>query len=235
LEGHIHMHRGRVERALESQRACGEVMSSLLIRNPSAMPWRSEASQALRLLGDREEARELAQEELDLAIASGSPRAIGVALRAAGTVTDAPAGVQLLERAVETLAPCGARLEQARAQVELGAAIRRSGRRREARPALQAGLELAQASGAVLLARRAETELRAAGGRGRRATDTGPERLTASERRVAELAARGHTNRHIAGLLQISIKAVEWHLHQSYRKLDIHGRRQLPEALTATG
>ncbi len=83
-----------------------------------------------------------------------------------------------------------------------------------------------------MLARRAETELRAAGGRARRATATGPGLLTASERRVAELAAAGHSKRNIAGLLQISIKAVEWHLHQSYRKLDIKRRGQLESALT---
>jgi len=41
----------------------------------------------------------------------------------------------------------------------------------------------------------------------------------------------GHTNRAIAGLLQVSVKAVEWHLHQSYLKLEIQGRRQLPAAL----
>jgi DNA-binding CsgD family transcriptional regulator len=70
-----------------------------------------------------------------------------------------------------------------------------------------------------------------AGGRGRRATETGVALLTASERRIAELAAQGYTNRNIAGLLQISIKGVEWHLHQSYRKLDVAGRAQLGPAL----
>ena len=44
-------------------------------------------------------------------------------------------------------------------------------------------------------------------------------------------AAQGYTNRNIAGLLQISIKGVEWHLHQSYRKLDVAGRAQLGPAL----
>jgi DNA-binding CsgD family transcriptional regulator len=56
---------------------------------------------------------------------------------------------------------------------------------------------------------------------------------SASERGVAEPAASRHSNRIIAGLLQISIKAVEWHLHESYRKLNIQGRRQLPAALTS--
>jgi DNA-binding CsgD family transcriptional regulator len=154
-----------------------------------------------------------------------------VTLTTVGMCTAGETGISHLREAVETLESSGAELEYARAQVELGAAMRRAGHRREARPYLQAGLELAQGFGALTLAREAETELRAAGGRARRATDTGPDVLTASERRVAELASIGHTNRAIAGLLQVSVKAVEWHLHQSYLKLEIQGRHQLPAAL----
>ena len=85
-----------------------------------------------------------------------------------------------------------------------------------------------------MLARGAETELRRPAGEARRATVTGADVLTASERRVAELAAEGHTNRAMPELLQISVKAIEWHLHQCYRKLEIQGRRQLPDALGPT-
>jgi DNA-binding NarL/FixJ family response regulator len=168
-----------------------------------------------------------------LARQSGVPRAIGVALRVGGLCTDGAAAIRWLRESVDVLADSEATLEYARALADLGAAIRRAGRRREARGHLQTALELAQTGGATVLARQAETELRAAGGRARRATDTGPEALTASERRVAELAALGHTNRNIAGLLQISIKAVGWHLHQSYRKLEISGRAQLDAELGA--
>jgi DNA-binding CsgD family transcriptional regulator len=48
---------------------------------------------------------------------------------------------------------------------------------------------------------------------------------------VAELAAGGRTNREIADALFITVKAVEWHLGNSYRKLDIRGRGQLAGAL----
>jgi DNA-binding CsgD family transcriptional regulator len=234
LKGHLAFRAGRVQEALAAFEACGQVMRTLLIMSPSVMPWRSEAAQALTVLGEGRQARKLALQELELARASGAPRAIGVALRTSGLcAAHAHARVRLLDEAVQVLAPTGAVLEHARALVELGAAMRRGGKLRDSRPHLQAGLELAQSGGATVLARRAETELRASGGRARRATDTGPGLLTASERRVAELAASGHSNRTIAGLLQISIKAVEWHLHQSYRKLDIQGRRQLPTALAS--
>jgi DNA-binding CsgD family transcriptional regulator len=48
---------------------------------------------------------------------------------------------------------------------------------------------------------------------------------------VAELAAQGRTNREIANELFVTVKAVEWHLGNSYRRLDIRGRGALAEAL----
>ena len=234
LRGHIELRTGQVAEAARSFARCGEVMDALLIVNPAVMPWRSDAAHALRVLGERDRSRALAEQELEYARRSGVPRAIGVALRACGLCAEGAEGIRLLQEAVAVLQASEARLEHARALVDLGAAIRRAGRRREARVHLSAGLEISQAGGATFLARQTETELRAAGGRARRSTDTGPDALTASERRVAELAAAGHTNRTIAGQLQISVKAVEWHLHQSYGKLGVSGRRQLPAALRIT-
>jgi DNA-binding CsgD family transcriptional regulator len=55
--------------------------------------------------------------------------------------------------------------------------------------------------------------------------------LTASERRVADLAATGQTNRDIAQILYVTPKTVEVHLTSAYRKLDIGSRRELARAL----
>jgi DNA-binding CsgD family transcriptional regulator len=62
---------------------------------------------------------------------------------------------------------------------------------------------------------------------------SGVESLTATERRVADMAADGMTNREIAQALFVTLKTVEVHLSQSYRKLGIGSRRQLSEALGA--
>ncbi|MDT5132806.1 MAG: hypothetical protein QOE41_2117, partial [Mycobacterium sp.] len=51
--------------------------------------------------------------------------------------------------------------------------------------------------------------------------------LTPSERRVAELAAAGMTNRDVAAKLFISHKTVEVNLSRVYRKLGIHSRAEL--------
>ena len=68
-------------------------------------------------------------------------------------------------------------------------------------------------------------ELAATGARPRRdVLLTGPESLTPSERRIAELAATGQSNREIAQALFVTPKTVEYHLRNTYRKLDIQTR-----------
>ena len=74
----------------------------------------------------------------------------------------------------------------------------------------------------------------ATGARPRRRALSGPEALTPSERRVAELAAAGRTNREIAQALFITAKTVETHLGRAYLKLDIRSRQELPGALDKT-
>jgi DNA-binding CsgD family transcriptional regulator len=129
------------------------------------------------------------------------------------------------------LAGSYARLEHARALVELRAALRRANQRAAARHRLRAGLDLAHRCGATRLAQRAGTELHAAGARPRRAVLTGLDALTASERRVAELAAGGMSNSEIAQQLFVTHNTVEGHLRHIYQKLMIGNRRQLPSAL----
>ena len=195
------------------------------------LPWRSEAGLAAQQLGDHDRARALIAAELELAEAFGAPRAIGVARRAAGLLERGDAAVERLSSAIEPLAACGVRVEHARTLIELGAAIRRAGRATEARRPLREALVLADATGALALARRAREELRLAGGRAPSRIDPSGDGLTPSERRVAELAGAGQTNRQIADALFITAKSVEWHLGNVYRKLDIRGRGQLPAAL----
>ena len=59
----------------------------------------------------------------------------------------------------------------------------------------------------------------------------GVDALTVSERRVADLAARGLTNREIAQTLFLATRTVETHLAHTYQKLAIGGRRELAARL----
>jgi DNA-binding NarL/FixJ family response regulator len=140
-------------------------------------------------------------------------------------------GLKLLAASVEVLNGSGARVEHARSLVELGAALRRNGRRAEARELLAQGTELADSCGATALTDRALDELRATGARPRRMARSGINALTPSELRVARLAADGMTNRDIAQALFVTVRTVEVHLTHCYQKLGISSRDELHDAL----
>ena len=181
--------------------------------------------------GARAEARALAAEEVALAQAYRGRRTLGVALRAAGLAEGGRRGIELLSQAGRVLDGSGARLEHARAMTDLGAALRRAGRRAESREMLRPALDLGHRCGALALTERARTELIAAGGRPRRLVLSGLDSLTPSERRVAQLAAAGLPNRDIAQNLFITARTVEGHLTHAYQKLAITSREQLRAAL----
>src|SRR5436190_22592516 len=164
----------------------------------------------------------------------GTPRAIGMALRAAGLAAPGARGIALLEEAAEVLEGSPARLEHARALADLGAALRRANRRADAREPLRRALDLARHGGALAVARRAHEELAATGERLRPLAAAGADSLTPSERRIAELAAAGQSNREIAQALFLTVKTVETHLSNAYRKLDIRSRRELAPALAGS-
>ena len=224
---------GRPEAALADALECGRRADEWRDPAPASTHWRSTAALAYVAVGDRATAQELVAEELERARAAAAPRALGIALRAAGIVVGGEEGTGLLRESVDVLAESDARLEHARALESLGAARRRAGCRREAQELLREALDLADRCGAVALATRAREEAVAAGARPRRTRLTGAEALTASERRVARMAAEGMTNREIAQELIVTQKAVERHLSSAYGKLGISSRRELPEVLQA--
>jgi DNA-binding CsgD family transcriptional regulator len=234
--GRLHLARGDGPRALSCFEACLAMlhpdMWGIGVREAGYLHARSGAAQALLLTGDQDRARALAQAELADAREFGGPRALGVALRAAGLAQDqAGGGLALLAESADVLRGSPARLERARSLTELGAALRRAGQRTAARPLLAEALDLASRCGARPLAGRAHDELIAAGGRPRRERQYGVAALTPSELRVARLAADGRTNREIARGLYVTPKTVETHLAHAYAKLGITGRAELAAAL----
>ena len=223
---------GDHEAAVTDLLGVGAVATRWGIVNPAAIPWRSAAALSHSALGDSEAARRLAGEELGLARRWGAAREIGVALRAAGLAEGGERGIELLAEAVIVLRGSTARLELARALLDLGAAHRRAGARGIARDLLRESLDLAHGLGGHALAGRARDELVAAGGRPRRDAIRGRDSLTPSELRVAELAAAGRTNRQIAQALFVTQRTVENHLTSTYAKLGITARPELGSALS---
>jgi len=228
--GHVHLARGRFESARDAFLGAGRAFGAGG-GTGTFCPWRSGAAQALHALGDPE-AHALVDTELRLARAFGAPKAIAVALRCqARLASSAERSVELLGEARELLSGSEADLELAGIEVERGAALRRSGHRRDARPPLREGMDLARRIGAWSIVSAAAAELEATGARRPNLPTSGVDALTPAERRVARMAGDGQSNREIAQTLFVTRKTVEIHLTSVYRKLGIASRAELSARL----
>jgi DNA-binding CsgD family transcriptional regulator len=232
--GHWQLLRGGPEEALASFERAGEHESALGACNPAVISWRSGAARAAARLGDGGRAAALAGDEVRLARQFGAPDQIGRALHALASLKANGDRVETLEAAVGALEQSQARLDLARAQIDLGGALRRIGKRGEAREPLRSGLDLAERCGAAPLAVRARDELLTAGARPRRSALSGVEALTKRERQVAGMAAKGMANKEIAEALFVTVKTVEWHLRHAFRKLEVSSRVELGAAFGGT-
>jgi DNA-binding CsgD family transcriptional regulator len=203
-----------------------------LVPNPMDVPWRSLKALALDRLGRHGQARELADQELELARAWGAPATVARTLRTLGALEGAD-GVTHLEEAVSVVEASPARPEHARSLAALGHALLRAGRSVAAREPLREALAIATVCGADGLAAHARADLRAAGGRPRRTAVRGVESLTAGELRVVRLVAEGWTNREVGEALFVTPKTVAMHLSNAYRKLGVASRHEVAVALAS--
>ena len=231
--GRLAMGQRRESDALAHFEAWGESVAG--IDNPACFAgWRSALVYPLVSLGRLEEARERAREELELARAFGR--------RGRSRSRCAPPPTPRRARTSTRRSPCSrrrsrsspartARLEQCRVALHLGVVLRRGRRRAEAGRALGDALELARECEARLVEERVLAELEVAGTRMQRAARRGADALSPSERRVVGLAIDGLSNRQIAEALFVTRKAVEWHLGNAYRKLDVRSRGELAGAV----
>ena len=232
--GRLRLAQGRYDEAVTDLQECGRRAAAWGATGPALCRWRAHLALALFGRGDREAAAQAGAEALRAARAWDTPFLVAEASSAAGlTTADPQAGLTLLREAVVAAAESGSPLEEARALVALGGALRRSGSRSAARAPLRAALDLALRCGAGAVAGTAHDGLVAAGSRPRRLRSTGVGALTAVERRVAAMVADGLTNRTVAQALFVSEKTVETHLGHAYRKLAISSRTQLGSALAA--
>jgi DNA-binding CsgD family transcriptional regulator len=230
--GMLHLAQGRMAEGVDDLIEFGRRDELWGIASTLSSRWRAVAALALASMGERVEAVQMARDDLARARRWGTASGIGTALRAVALTDERSDPTVGLREAADVLAGSPARLEHARALADLGAALRRGNRRAEARSVLEAALDLAWRCDAHALVGVVRTELRAAGGRSAGPEVGGIDALTASERRVAELAAEGHSNPEIAQALYVTRKTVETHLGRVYRKLGITGRGRLARALS---
>ncbi|MFF7140780.1 ATP-binding protein [Streptomyces nodosus] len=212
---------GDAPAALDTAMDCGRQLECAGWRNPVLFPWRPWAISFSDQLGDHHLARTLAAEEYARAREWGAPAAIGRALRLRARTDAADERVELLREAVATLRGSANELELFMAVRDLG---RMLGDGPEGREVLREAGELAESCGVPWLPGPAAAE-------GRPSAPAVRTALTRTESRVASLVVDGLTNQEIAKELQVSARAVEKHLTNSYRKLGITGRRELAAVL----
>lgn len=208
---------------------CRRSLADAGIRSPMLAQWWLLATLVLAEQGRHAEARTLVEEQAELLTRWGTPEAVGLGQLATGIATRE---LDLMVAAVDRLADSPARLSQLRAEVYVGSGLLKLGDEAGARKYLRRAVDLATRCGHRTLRSAATGLLTAAGGRLHR---PGGGSLTAAERRVAEQASAGATNREIAQELFISVRTVETHLSKVYRKLGVSSREEITGALKEIG
>ncbi len=186
----------------------------------------ADQAEALLGLGRTDEARRLIDPVERRARRRGIPAAIGEIVRARALVLaaegDDAAAIEAAEEAVRIHAASQVPFRTARATFTLGEVLRRSRQKAASRRAFESALALFSQLGALIWVDRTQAEL----GRVASRRPAGAA-LTDTERRVAELAAAGHTNREIAAALFMSVHTVEAHLTRVFRTLGVRTRTEL--------
>jgi DNA-binding CsgD family transcriptional regulator len=226
--GHYYLVTGRAHAALSDFRKCGDLMLRHGMDLPAFVPWRTDLAQAHLRLEQRDAAKELATAQLER-LGIDAVRVRGMSLRVQAAASDLRRRPALLREAVDLLSGRD-RVELVAALADLSDALHHLGefsrarmvahRARQAAAACHTTVECAALSSNRVLPETMEAE---------------PEgtliSLSDAERRVASLAAVGHTNREIGRKLFITVSTVEQHLTRVYRKLNVTRRADLPVIL----
>jgi len=201
-------------------------MEAAGLREPGATSYFGDAIEAQITLGRLNEAGALLERLLERARRLDRFSAIATAERCRGLLC---AGRSDFDGARRSLAEALAAHQRAmipfdhgRTLLALGSVERRAKRKRAARERLGQALAVFEQLGARLWAEKTRAELARIGGR-----TSSRDELTAVERRVAELVAEGGTNRDVASQVFVTVKTVEFHLRNIFRKLGIRSRAEL--------
>jgi ATP/maltotriose-dependent transcriptional regulator MalT len=155
-------------------------------------------------------------------------------LTASGDTVEA---AKLALASAEAAARAGAAIEAARSRLVAGQAFAAGGDRASALDTLKKAADELEATGALRFHAEARRELRRLGARPAAPSGAGPtelsglDSLSAREREIAELVTDRKTNDQIAAELFLSVKTVESHLRNVFRKLEVSSRVEVARML----
>jgi DNA-binding CsgD family transcriptional regulator len=205
--GHRYLAGGNHQAAVADFELCRDLMVKWRLDLPGLVPWRTDLAEAALACSETATAQDLIQEQL-ARLDSRNARTRGITLRLLATTLDVGHRRAVLHDAVEVLRDSGDQLELARAKEVHGDRTGLTIRAAQAARRVGDGVRRFSHPDPGMLAEITE--------------------LSDAERRVAELAAQGHTNRQIAHRLYVTVSTVEQHLTKVYRKLRINRRTDLP-------
>ncbi|MBQ0850408.1 AAA family ATPase [Streptomyces sp. BH-SS-21] len=188
---------------------------------------RVELVEAAVGLGRRADAVDEARTVEEMARASGTPWALGVAAGVRALMSEDQLADDLHRSAIDLLGTTQARMDSARARLRYGEWLRGQDRSADARTQLGQAHEVFTAVGAEAFAERARRELAAAGAKVDRRSAAAPAVLTDQESEIARLAHSGLTNPAIGARLLLSPHTVEWHLRKVFVKMGISSRKEI--------
>jgi DNA-binding CsgD family transcriptional regulator len=190
-----------------------------------------ELVEAATRSGQMDRARAAAAQIAEVASATGSDFALGMAAQCQAFIADDEAADALYQEAIEYLSRTRMAIFLARARLSYGEWLRRRRRRIDARAQLRTAYAALVSMGADGFAERARRELLATGEKVRRRSVPSTNELTPQEQQIAQLARGRRTNAEIGAQLFLSARTVEWHLRKIFAKLEISSRRGLDAAL----
>ncbi|MET8979302.1 AAA family ATPase [Streptomyces sp. NPDC004539] len=217
--GRHHLATGRLPAALSDFEACRDACALSGCELPMLLPWRCDIAETYLRTGDVQGARHLLGEQLAL-LPDGESGVRGTALRLLALTCEPADRVRGLDDAADQLERHGNHLQLAYTLADLAHTHQEAAQPRLARTAMKRAQRIAGSCEAGGLQRLITVDAPA---------ESRPDwsKLSLAERRVALLAAQGHTNREISARLFVTPSTVEQHLTRIYRKLGISRREDL--------
>jgi DNA-binding CsgD family transcriptional regulator len=232
--GFLELSRGNAEAAISALEPVEQIVRDGGLGEPWLIPWAPDLVEACSHAGRLDRAAHVLEAFERQAEATGRVSALAAAARCRGILAREDAYEDSFAAALALHERVPTPFERARTGLAFGERLRRAGRRTDARDQLRRALRTFEMLGAAPWADRARGELRASGQSVLNPTQRAEQMLTPQELQVAAIVAGGSTNREAASALFLSVKTIEFHLGNIYRKLEIRSRTELVRALSAT-
>jgi DNA-binding CsgD family transcriptional regulator/tetratricopeptide (TPR) repeat protein len=233
--GLLELSLGRPAEAIVALESVRRYARHVGLDDPGWLPWEAVLVESYVAEARPDEAREIFDAFETRARSLGRGPLQAAVARSAGLLADDDAFSAHFDQALELLERDANPFELARTRLCYGERLVRVELHEPARELLRAALDGFELLRATPWAERTRSALASCGEIARRQTPRAVDLLTPQELQVVRLVAEGARNRDVAARLFLSQKTVEYHLRNTFRKLDVRSRTELVTRLAAEG